>query len=70
MMKLTEENISNLTAKEKAELYHRLAGITADLTNALDRAYQESGLTLKDISNVIRKTLKQDVPFLIKELQK
>lgn len=47
----------NLTPKEKAELYHKLALITADLQIALKNARDESGLSLVDISNSIKKTL-------------
>ena len=51
--------------------YYKLAALTSDLRQALEATRQEPGLTLKDISNEIKKALgPEDSKILAENLQK
>lgn len=57
--------------KEKTELYYKLESMESELRNALRETRKEPGLSLRDISNIIKKTLEpEEVGALVKELEK
>ena len=56
--------------KEKAILYYKLESLANNLREALEATRNEPGLSLKNISNIIKKVLKDDTKFLIEELKK
>ena len=56
---------------EEAKEYHRLSLLSGDIEMAIKDARMEPGLSLRDISNAIKKSIhKDEIVFLIKELSK
>ena len=61
---------TTLTSKEKTALYYRKESLHNNLREALEQTRLEPGLSLKDISNIIKKVFdKAEVESLIKELK-
>ncbi len=60
----------NLTAKEKADLFYKLESKNNNLWEALQETRNEPGLSLKDISNIIKRVFdKAEIETLIRELK-
>ena len=62
--------MSNLTSKEKADLFYKLESKDSELKEALRQTRDEPVLGLKSIANIIKKVFdKAEVEFLIRELK-
>jgi hypothetical protein len=63
-------DLLTLEEKEKTELYYKLESLEYDLRTALEETRMEPGLSLRDISNIIKKVFQpEEIKVLIRELK-